>query len=112
MAKPTLAYWENISDIWAHVPAHLKPCVRLSCPDRGYCYLYPDGTLDLRTAEGSYQDPCGAFGPQGYQFWFALLEEARNVARHYYGDAWGEPPARDDATEGSRVKPRKKGGKR
>ena len=112
MAKPVLVHWENISDIWAHVPAHLKPCVRLSCPDRGYCYLYPDGTMDLRTAEGSYQDPCGAFGPQGYQFWIALLEEARNVARHYYGDAWGEPPARDDSTEGSRVKPGKKGGKR
>ena len=97
MAKPVLRHWESISDIWAHVPAHLKPCVRLSCPDKGYCYLYPDGTLDLRTAEGSYTDPRGAFGPRGFEFWVELLEEARGVARHYYGDAWGEAPACDSA---------------
>ena len=89
MTQPSLVYWESISDLWAHVPAHLKPCVRLSCSGKGYCYLYPDGTLDLRTAEGGYNEACGAFGPESYGFWLALLEEARSVARHYYGEQWG-----------------------
>jgi hypothetical protein len=73
--------------------------VRLSCTDRGYCYLYPDGTLDLRTAGGSYTDPLGAFGPRGYQFWVELLEEARAVARHYYGADWGEQATRDSTDD-------------
>jgi hypothetical protein len=90
MAQPALTYWDSVSDIWAHAPAHHKPCVRLSASGKGYCYIYPDGTLDLRTAEGDYNDPCGAFGPQDYHFWLALLEEALGVARHYYGQGWGE----------------------
>jgi hypothetical protein len=90
MTKPLLIHWGSISDLWAHVPAYQKPCVRLSSSSKGYCYIYPDGTLDLRTAEGTYDDPLGAFGPQSYQFWIALIEEARSVAKHYYGEAWGE----------------------
>lgn len=76
LGTPPLKLWETV---WASTP---EKSVELQNSYQGSCRLYPDGRMELRSdREGSWVMP--------YQAWLALLEEAREVARFYYGDGWG-----------------------
>jgi hypothetical protein len=66
--------------VWDHDPTKQ---VQLQNSYVATCTLFPDGTLNLKSdPEGRLQLP--------YSDLIVLLEEARAVARHYYGEQWGE----------------------
>lgn len=77
MSKPQLLEWEMI---W-----HTNPSVsvQLQTSYVATCTLFPDGTLNLKSdPEGRLQVP--------YYKLINMIEEARIVARHFYGEQWGE----------------------
>lgn len=76
LIKPTLTHWEMLYD---HDPQNL---IQLQNSYQAICTLFPDGKIDLKSdPEGRLRLPFNML-----EEW---LKEARNVARHYYGDKWG-----------------------
>jgi len=74
--KPALTKWEMLWD------GDSTKQIQLQNSYEATCTLFPDGTLNLKT------DPEGRI-QMSYSSLIALLEEARLVARHYYGESWG-----------------------
>jgi hypothetical protein len=75
--KPTLSKWEML---WDYDPSKQ---IELQNSYVATCTLFPDGTLNLKS------DPEGRIQMR-YGDLIALLEEARTVAVHYYGESWGK----------------------
>lgn len=75
--KPQLIKWEMV---WDSNPASQ---VQLQNSYEATCTLYPDGRMNLKS------DPEGQLC-KSFAGLIELLEEARDVARFYYGDGWGK----------------------
>lgn len=77
MSKPQLLEWEMLWDSNPSVSVQLQSSYVATCT------LFPDGSLNLKSdPEGRLQVP--------YSKLVHMIQEARDVARYFYGEQWGQ----------------------
>ena len=102
MKQPTLKYWSSIHDWMAEHPKY--PSVSLlTSHDQGIsCTLRPDGTMELSTSSGGgHGDPRLDADGMIYDDWINLINEAKAVSEHYWGEDNGKTPCVIDHTPDS-----------